>query len=283
MNKYLIINADDFGICSETNKAIKELFLNKKITSTSLLANAEAAQEAIAIAKELNISVGVHLTLNSDFEKAPWKAMIEKSSLSIDGFLPYDTQKIAQGALSADVTRECQEQIEYILKSGVDLDHLDNHSGTMYGINKRLFFINAFKLSKKYKLPFRFPKQNDFLKDFFNNEIPSVIKLAHKIIVFIAKMMKVTLVDNMISNPYSISEINGYKSLEDYYLNAIYNLKEGVAELFLHPSYHSPTLSQYTKEWKKREYELELLFSQKFEDAIKNHGVKLISYKDIKK
>ena len=45
-NKKLIINADDFGICQETNKAIKELFLAKKITSTSLLAVGDGAEDA---------------------------------------------------------------------------------------------------------------------------------------------------------------------------------------------------------------------------------------------
>ncbi len=57
MSRKLIINADDFGISKATNKAIKELLLSKKITSVSLLSVADEAEEALAIAKELGISV----------------------------------------------------------------------------------------------------------------------------------------------------------------------------------------------------------------------------------
>ena len=37
MAKYLIINADDFGLNHEQNEAIKDLLTNKLITSTSLM------------------------------------------------------------------------------------------------------------------------------------------------------------------------------------------------------------------------------------------------------
>src|SRR5690554_2990699 len=270
-DKYLIVNADDFGICSATNKAVKELFQNKKITSTSLLSNAMATKEAMEIAKDLNISVGVHLTLNSDFKEKPWKAMNAQSSLSDDnGFLFSDTNIIAKSAKSEDVTQECIRQIEYIIENNVKVDHIDNHSGTMYGINKRLFFINAFKLAKKYNLPFRFPKQNIFLNDFFNGDTPFLIKAAHKAVVLCGKIMRVKLIDNMISNPYSIDDIDNYKQLESYYLNSLNSLSNGYTELFLHPSYNCDILRKYTKEWKKRQYELEFLFSQKFEDTVKN-------------
>lgn len=281
-NKKLIINADDFGICEQTNKAIKELFINNKITSTSLLANASATENAMQIAKELDISVGVHLTLNSDFKQKPWEAMLKGSSISDDeGFLLSDTNQIAKMVKSSDVTKECAMQIDYIIDNGVKVNHLDNHSGTMYGINKRLFFINAFKLCRRYNLPFRFPMSNRFLSDYFKGDTPAIIKIAHKIIVSTAKVMKVRLIDDMVSNPYSIADINSYRELEKYYLNAISNLREGVTELFMHPSYHCEEFSPYTKEWKKREYELELLNSQVFENRLKEEGVQLISYSDL--
>lgn len=85
-------------------------------------------------------------------------------------------------------------------------------------------------------------------------------------------------IDDTVSNPYSITEIDNYKNLEEYYLKAISNLQHGTTELFMHPSYPSKELSAYTKEWKKREYELEFLNSNAFEKRLKDEGVELINY-----
>lgn len=281
MAKKLIINADDFGICEATNKAIKELLQAKKITSVSLLSVGDAAEEAIDISKELGIKVGVHLTLNSDFCERPWKALSGASSITENGMLFSDTNRLAKSAKSREVTQECKKQIEYVESSGITLDHLDNHCGTMYGINGRPFFINAFRLARQYRLPFRFPKRGGFLKGYFGDNAPALIKIAHKAIVLTGKVMGAKLPDDIISNPYPIKDIPDYKSLEKYYLDAVTTMGEGVSEMFLHPSYDCAELSALTKEWTKRQYELELLFSEKFSKRLSDEGIELSSYETL--
>lgn len=280
--KKLIINADDFGISLYTNKAIMELFAAGKITSTSLLANGEYGDDAMKTARDNSFKVGVHLTINSDFDKRPWRSLSASSSLSdADGNLLSDTKLLAQRAISREVTAECVAQIEKVIASGVKVDHLDNHCGTMYGINGRLFFFNAFRLAARYKLPFRFPKQNGFLASNFNKGIPRAVKIAHRFVAGIGKTMRVKLIDNLITNPYKTAEIGGYPALEKYYIDAIKAMPCGITELFLHPSYYCPTYSMLTEEWKKREWELELLHSKALEDLIKNENIELISYDNL--
>ncbi|MFA5449108.1 MAG: ChbG/HpnK family deacetylase [Clostridia bacterium] len=285
LTKKLIINADDFGISQATNRAIRELFASKRITSCSLLACGDAADEAISIAKEDDFKVGVHMTLNSDFDEYPWRSLAAGSAgfslADPNGNLFSDTKIIAKQARAKDVTAECLAQIKYVADSNVVIDHIDNHSGTMYGINLRLFFINAFRIARQNKLPFRFPKRGGFLSGYFPNGVPTVIKAAHKAIVFTSKLMRAVIVDEIISNPYPIKDIPNYTTLKNYYINEIINIKAGVSELFLHPSYHCPKLAPLTPEWKKREYELKFLMSEEFITAIKNEGIELISYGDI--
>ena len=85
MSKFLIINADDFGYNLEQNIAIKELLENGLITSTSLMSVAPSKDDAIDFAKENNISVGVHLTINSDDENNKWQSITKAKSLGVDG------------------------------------------------------------------------------------------------------------------------------------------------------------------------------------------------------
>lgn len=282
MNKYLIINADDFGVCTQTNRAIAELFDAKKITSTNLLMSAEGTAEAVQLIQQHSYNFGVHLALNSDFQQYPWDALHKSGSLADpNGKLYFDTAYIAKHAKGKDVTRECIAQIEACLSYGITPDHLDNHCGTMYGINMRLFFINAFRLSKNYNLPFRFPKRGTFLRGYFGGKVPAYVKAAHKAVVMCAKIMGATVIDDMITNPYPIKDIPDYKALEDYYLSQISGITDGITELFMHPSYDAPQYSAITVEWKKRLYELDFLFSPALEKRLSDEGIQLISYNDI--
>ena len=65
--KYLIINADDFGMSSEFNLAINELLLNQCISTTSIMANGLAFDEAVELVRRNNLgNIGVHLALTRD-------------------------------------------------------------------------------------------------------------------------------------------------------------------------------------------------------------------------
>lgn len=278
--KYLIINADDFGVCPETNKAIIELYTKKLITSTSILASGDAIFDAIEGAKSNNIKVGIHFAFNSDYPDRLWQPISNKdkvkSLVDKNGYFHSDINLFNKGALGRELDIEMMSQYKFINDYNVVIDHADSHSGTLYGINKRLFFINAFRFCKKTNLPFRFPTRASFLKEYFNGNIPNVINFAHKAVTRVAKMYKVRLIDDMISNPYKIKDIQSYKNLENYYIDKIHKLDYGFTELFLHPSYDAPYLK--SEEWKKRVYELEFLHSQNFQNALCESGVELCDY-----
>ncbi len=63
--RYLIINADDFGISTGVNRGIFEAHRRGVVTSTSLMVNRPACDDAAALARELpELDVGLHV----DFE-----------------------------------------------------------------------------------------------------------------------------------------------------------------------------------------------------------------------
>ncbi|MBQ1453116.1 MAG: ChbG/HpnK family deacetylase [Ruminococcus sp.] len=65
MTKQIIINADDYGLNERNSKAIAQAFENGLITNTTVLANGEYLDEALALAREKNFfdKLGVHLNL----------------------------------------------------------------------------------------------------------------------------------------------------------------------------------------------------------------------------
>lgn len=260
--KYLIINADDFGVHSATNKAVAELFEKGLISSASLLTVAKDSQNAVKIAAVNKLPVGVHLTINSDGKENRWQSNSDAKSLNDDKGLLHDNIRLALRAKSKDVTQELEAQYRFMVDNGCVPDHADNHCGTLYGINGRLFFINAFRFCKKYSLPFRFPKSPAFLERQLGRKVPGALLLVHKMIVTTAKRYDICMPDDIVSNPHSIKKIQTYDILRDYYVEQIKSMTPGITEVFLHPSYPiGNTPSEIDNEWLKREFELRLLQS----------------------
>jgi len=277
--KYLIINADDFGVQESTNRAVAELFEKGLITSSSLLTVAPYSKDAAKLSASRNLPVGVHLTINSDDNSNRWHGNSGTKSLSDKNGLLFNQKILAVKARSKDVTAEIDAQYKFMVANGCKPDHADNHCGTMYGINGRFFFINAFRFCKKYDLPFRFPKNPAFLTRQLGRKTPAPVIYAHSVLIKIATRYDVCLLDDMLSNPYSINKIKSYEDLRDYYINELNKINPGITEVFLHPSYPIGSIpSDKESEWLKREYELRLLQSGDLLEVAANNNISIVSW-----
>lgn len=95
MTKLLIVNADDFGYSHSINKGIIEAHEKGIVTSTSVMVNATAADEAKDLTKYPDLSVGLHFELKGIVDvEAELERQIEKF-VAIVGKMPdhLDTHK----------------------------------------------------------------------------------------------------------------------------------------------------------------------------------------------
>ncbi len=82
--KYLIVNADDFGLSAGVNRGIVAAHERGIVTSASLMVRQPAAEEAAAYAKtNPRLGVGLHLDLGEWYAEADgkWKALYEFADL----------------------------------------------------------------------------------------------------------------------------------------------------------------------------------------------------------
>lgn len=281
MDKYLILNADDFGYNEEQTQAICELLEAELISSTSFLCVTPYSEAAAKIAKEKNISVGVHLTINSDKKDEPWKSLSSSKSLCDENGLEQDQRKLAIKAKRREVALELEAQYNFLVSRGITVDHADNHCGTLYGINGRRFYIDAFDFCQKHSLPYRFPKNSNFIgRQLGISRVPKPICAFQNVIVSKGIKRNVPMLDDLVSNPWSGKDIKNCRDLKKYYLDVIDNCGYGVTEIFLHPSKerYDPT-----GEWKKRVYEYEILKSGDLLQKAKDNNIKVISWADFGK
>ncbi len=126
----IVINADDFGMSSEVNRAVAECFAAGYISSATLMANMPAAREAIELIHRdgLDGRIGVHLNLT---EGTPLTDAIRRQERFCDadgrfrgrGRTVWRLSRDEQAALLDELTA----QIASIIEQGISPTHLDSH------------------------------------------------------------------------------------------------------------------------------------------------------------
>jgi|HubBroStandDraft_6_1064221.scaffolds.fasta_scaffold175947_2 hopanoid biosynthesis associated protein HpnK len=129
--KYLIVNGDDFGFTGGVNSGILRAFTDGIVTSTTVMANGEAFDDAVDLAKaNPDLGVGCHLVAVGGRPVAPASEL--SGLLNREGCLPKSlgqlTVKLAAGsARIAHLEREFAAQVEKIIAAGISPTHFDTH------------------------------------------------------------------------------------------------------------------------------------------------------------
>lgn len=128
---YLIINADDFGFSQGVNAAIIQAHEEGILTSTSLMVSGDAAQEAIALAKNHpQLAVGLHLVLvcgKSVLPPSQIPHLVDsQGNFSNDPTLAGLSYQFNQ-ATRAELRLEIYAQLAKFRDSGLNLAHVDGH------------------------------------------------------------------------------------------------------------------------------------------------------------
>jgi predicted glycoside hydrolase/deacetylase ChbG (UPF0249 family) len=137
----LIVNADDFGFTAGVNRGIVEAHTRGIVTSSTLMANGRAFEDAVRLAKTVPLlSVGCHVVLIDgepvlDAKQAP---SIISARISADssgprfreGLKSFAARALA-GRLNPDeIEAEAIAQIRKLQSAGISVSHVDTHKHT---------------------------------------------------------------------------------------------------------------------------------------------------------
>ncbi len=294
MDRYLIINADDFGMCRGANLAVMELLKNTQsaLTSSTIMTPCAWAPEACRFAAENpQLAIGVHLTLTSEWGNYRWAPVNTKNTDSLrdeEGFMWHESDQVEEHVDIDEVEGEIRAQIDRAKRLGlVNPSHLDNHMGSLYGIETGRFELLQLTLSLagEYGLPFRMP--GNVTEDMLGNSMldinvdKSVIDMVFGKIVEFAKANKVAIPDYLIPNEWSGPQKDSYENFKEYLYNLYANIPNGITETYLHPSIETDDLKGTTGAWERRVWEYQIMSDPKTKQHIEAHGIKLINYRDL--
>lgn len=267
--KLLIVHGDDLAVAHSVNDASFNALESGAITSASVMVPTPWLTEVAAFAKaHPNADLGLHLTVTAEWETYRWGSVASKdkvpSLLDHDGTLPRLTSTVATRAIIAEVERELRAQIQRAKDVGIEPTHLDSHMGTLFSTPELMALY--VRLAREYRLP--------FLATRGDRRAPPAAPLSANDV----------LLDTLIAADVSVPRDKWVK----FYLDAIANLKPGLSQIIVHLGHDDVELKAvmvdhepYGAAWRQRDYDV--VRSAAFQKAIKDNGVILVTWRELRK
>jgi predicted glycoside hydrolase/deacetylase ChbG (UPF0249 family) len=252
---YLIIRTDDAGMSHSVNMALEKLIATGLPVSVSVMFPTPWYQETVDILKRHpNVAVGVHLTLNSEWKNYRWGPVSGRSAVptlvDADGYFFATSEALHQNHPDLkEVEKELRAQIERARHSGLKIDYVDYHMGTV--VRYPEFRDIAERLAKEYGLGM----SQYFGDSRHDSQYGASPRDKTDSLVAIIDRLKPRF--NLVVT---------HVGIDDAELGALLDMNTDGA---------LPEMS------KNRQGELDALTSQRFRDAIKARNVQLLTYRQL--
>ena len=257
-DKLLIINCDDLGSSRSANVAIYSALRHGLATSATLMVPCPWARDAAAAYR--GEDVGVHLTLNSEWETYRWGPITHSPSLlDGDGGFPRTIQDVWDHADLEEVRKECRAQIERAIFWGFDVSHLDSHMGTLQ--LRPEFFDVYLELAAEFRLPLRMAGAS-----------------AESVVGF--PFRRLAAEEGVVSTDWFVyTHVGSRRTVE----RTLLDLRPGVTEIYFHPAVDTDELRASHPDWPGRvEDHASLCEDPTLRDMVERSGAKLMGFRELR-
>ena len=264
--KLLILHADDLGVAHSENAASFDALLKGGINSASIMMPTPWVTEVAAFSKaNPTADLGLHLVMTSEWETFRWGGLAPNDKTPSlhdpDGTMPRQTQTVATRAKLDEVERELRAQIDRAYAIGLKPTHVDSHMGALF--NTPGLFATYVKVARSYRLPFL---------AFIGAPSPAGQSVLQPGDIF---PDTVIVADNVPKERWN-----------QFYLDAVKNLKPGLTEILFHLGYDDAELravtvnhDAYGSAWRQRD--IDLVSSAEWKQALKDNKVVLVTWREI--
>ena len=253
--RFLVIRSDDAGMSHSVNMALEKLIATGLPVSVSVMVPTPWYLETVGMLKNHpDVAVGVHLTLNSEWKNYRWGPVLGRTAVpslvDADGYFFPSSEALDKNHPDLkQVEAELRAQIDKAVHSGLRIDYIDYHMGTVY--DHPQFRAIAERLAKEYKLGmmeyFGDPRYNPQYEASPKDKPDSLVALVGRLQPGFTVLVTHVGIDN--------AELGALLDM---------NTDGGL-----------PDMS------KNRQGELDALLSPRFREAVAAHDIRLITYRQL--
>jgi predicted glycoside hydrolase/deacetylase ChbG (UPF0249 family) len=267
--KLLIVHADDLAAAHSVNAATFKAMESGLVNSASLMVPCPWLPEVAEYARtHPEADLGLHLTLTSEWKTYRWGGVLSKERAPTlyapDGYL-YPTEDVAARHIDVrEAEAEIRAQIARARAFGIRPTHLDSHMRTLY--TTRPLFEMFLRVAREERLPVMVSREWFAQAPFLPAALgPDGIVL-----------------DRIVSADPSVRP----ERWAEFYTDVVKNLKPGVTELIVHLAYDDEEMRavaldhpDWGSAWRQRDFDF--VTSETFRRLLKEHNVKLVTWREI--
>jgi chitin disaccharide deacetylase len=311
----LIVNADDFGLTAGVNRGIVESSSDGVVSSTTLMANGPAFEDAVVAARSVpNLSVGCHVVLVDGTPVLPpdtVETLLAVRSAEPGKFYSSLSAFAARAMLGGfdrdQLVAEITAQIRKIQGAGIHVTHLDSHKHAHIFPEILIALLRAARIcgvrairnpivpvkampAKQFKNKRELWKRygqvralHTFSGPFHQRTKRAGLLTPDGVIGVIETGSREALKDASKDNSKDDPKVNsnhnsGYSSLLRQTLS---NLPDGTWEFVCHPGYSDDALrATHTRLLDSRDEERHLLTSVELRQFLERENIQVISYRE---
>ena len=278
--KLLIVNADDFGLNEAANAGIIECHRAGSVTSTTLMANGPAFEEAVELARA-NPALGVGLHFNLSWGQ-PVCDPGQVPAL-VDGDGRFHSREVLLrrslvGRLPVDqIERELEAQLARLRMHGIGVTHIDSHQHVhAFGPVFAAVAAMCRRESLPMRVPWVAPEQGTGLKRRLRRALLAVLLRRS-----VARWQGKVRWNDGLGSVFDIGAQGQALGDEDY--TRVLSAGRGdVFELMVHPVVSAAAMEGYTRVGPVAEAEYHWLRQGRLADLAGSLGFRLGSYRDLR-
>jgi hypothetical protein len=256
--KLVIVSADDLGMTHSGNVGVYDALRHGRATSASLMVPAPWGRDAAGGYRGEDI--GVHLTLNAEWDTYRWGPITHSPSLlDGDGGFPRTLTDVWDHADLEEVRKECRAQVERAIYWGFDVSHLDSHLGAL--LARPEFFDVYLETAVDFRLPMRLAGEE-----------------AQRMVGF--PFRKLAAEEGAVFPDHFVAARPGARRALE---RGLFDLAPGVTELQVHPAIDTDELRAACGDWPGRVEDHAYLCSDpSLADLVGRAGATLVGYRELR-
>ncbi len=267
--RLLTVNADDFGFTRDVNAGIVQAHLHGILTSTTLMANGAAFDDAVQLARlHPTLDIGVHFVLVQGLSLVDGRPLPRTPGELV--------KAVALGRL--DIYRELRAQMEKIAATGIPVTHADAHKHThiLPPVLDALARVCAEFGVKWVRRPFDLALPH-------TSGVPWNKRVVSRALWMLAARFERTLRRHQLRHTDAFwgFQVTGRFTAGDV-VHLLRHLPEGVTEFMVHPGRYGEELqSAPTRLKQSREEELRALMDPGVLSAVHDTRIKLTGFGEL--
>jgi predicted glycoside hydrolase/deacetylase ChbG (UPF0249 family) len=278
-DRAVIFHTDDIGMCQASLAAYADLVDFGLISAASTMVPCPWFPATAAFCRNhpgKEVDMGVHVTLNSEYENYRWPPIstcdLASGLVDREGYQPTSVEAVQEHGDPAAVQREIEAQVERALAAGIDVTHVDSHMGTVFHPR---FLAAYLQVALQHRVPPFLPRLDEAGLREMGVDAETAAFFASQLQAFEAQGLPLVDRFHMMPLDQPDDRVEQVKQVLD-------GLPQGLTYLIIHPAQDTPELRAVTPSWPSRVADYRAFTSEALRAFVQNSGIHVIGCRDLR-